>query len=139
MPIREKIKSVLDDLLAFSDPLDRLEYLIDRARAMPPLPDAGKIEENRIEGCMAQLWMTSRYQDGICHFQSDSDSMVVKSIAGLLCEIYDGATAQEILEHSPDFLAEAGITSHLSANRRNALTRVWAKIRTFAEGHRSPP
>ncbi len=136
MPIRDKIKTILDDLRAFTDPLDRLEYLIDRARAMPPLPDADKVEGNRVEGCMAQLWMTMSFDGAACHFHSDSDSMVVKSIAGLLCEIYDGATPQEILEHSPDFLAEAGITSHLSANRRNALTRVWARIRHVAEQHR---
>lgn len=138
MPLREKIAAVLDDLRAFGDPLDRLEYLVDRARAMPPLPDHGKIEENRIEGCMAQLWMTSSFDGTACHFHSDSDSMVVKSIAGLLCEIYDGATPQEILEQAPDFLAEAGITSHLSVNRRNALTRVWGRIRGFAEQHRAP-
>jgi cysteine desulfuration protein SufE len=136
MAIRETIQRVLDDLSAFSDPLERLEFLIDRVRAMPPLPDAGKIEENRIEGCMAQLWMTKTFTDGKCHFHSDSDSLVVKSIAGLLCEIYDGSTPREILEHSPEFLAEAGITSHLSANRRNALTQVWKKIREFAELHR---
>ena len=63
--------------------------------------------------------------------------MVVKSIAGLLCEIYDGATPQEILEHPPEFLAEAGVTSHLSANRRNALTQVWKKIRAFAEANKN--
>lgn len=136
MSIEATIRDVLADLGAFMDPLDRLEYLVDRARAMPSLPDEAKIEANRIEGCMAQLWMISSYAGGACHFQSDSDSMVVKSIAGLLCEIYDGATPKEILEHSPEFLAEAGITSHLSANRRNALTQVWKRIRAFAEANR---
>jgi len=136
MPINDRIRSILEELAAWSDPLARMEYLVDRARAMPPLPDADKIEANRIEGCMAQLWMTASYDGSACHFHSDSDSMVVKSIAGLLCEIYDGATPREIFEHSPEFLAEAGITSHLSANRRNALTQVWKKIRAFAEAHR---
>lgn len=136
MPIRDKISTILDDLKAFGDPLERLEFLIDRAREMPPLPEDDKTEANRIEGCMARLWMTSRFSEGACHFHSDSDSLVVKSIASLLCDIYDGATPQEILEHAPEFLAEAGITSHLSANRRNALTRVWARIRSFAESAR---
>lgn len=134
--MRDKIKALLDDLLAFSDPLDRLEYLIDQARENNRFPDEDKIEENRIEGCMAQLWMTASFDGRFCHFQSDSDSMVVKSIANLLCQIYDGATPQQVLEFPPDFLAEAGITSHLSANRRNALTRVWTRIKTLAEQHR---
>lgn len=136
MPIRETIKDILDDLTAFTDPLERLEYLVDRAREMPTLADEDKVEENRIEGCMAQLWMTSDFVNGTCRFVSDSDSMVVKSIAGLLCDIYNEATPQEVLEHPPEFLAEAGVTSHLSANRRNALTQVWKKIRAFAEAKR---
>ncbi len=136
MPIRETIALTLTELSTFCDPLERLEFLIDQAKGMPPLPDADKNDENRVEGCMAQLWLTKSFADGVCHFQCDSDSLVVKSISGLLCRIYDGATSQEILEHPPDFLAEAGITSHLSANRRNALTQVWKKIRTFAEAHR---
>ena len=138
MPIKETIANILADLGAFTDPLERLEYLIDHARAMPPLPETEKTEENRIEGCMAQLWLASSFSDdGLCHFHSDSDSMVVKSIAGLLCDVYDGATPQEVLEHPPEFLAEAGITSHLSANRRNALTQIWKTIRAFAEAHRT--
>ena len=137
MPIKETIASILADLGAFTDPLERLEYLIDHARAMSPLPESDKIEANRIEGCMAQLWLTSSFADGVCHYHSDSDSLVVKSIAGLLCDVYDGATPQEVLEHPPEFLAEAGITSHLSANRRNALTQVWKKIRAFAEANRT--
>lgn len=136
MPIRETIHDVLSELTAFSDPLERLEYLVDRARSMPGLREEDKVEAHQIEGCMAQLWMTTGFVDGKCRFVSDSDSMVVRSIAGLLCDIYTGATPQEILEHPPEFLAEAGITSHLSANRRNALTQVWKKIRAFAEANR---
>jgi len=135
MAIRQTIDRILAEITVYTDPLDRLEQLVDRARTMPSFPDAQKTEENRIEGCMAQLWLHADFDNGVCRFQCDSDSMVVKSIAGLLCEIYDGSAPQEILEHAPDFLAEAGITSHLSANRRNALTQVWKKIRLFAEKH----
>lgn len=138
MPIQETIREVLDELSLYTDPLARLECLVDQARAMPALPEQDKTEANRIEGCMAQLWMSARFENGVCRFQCDSDSMVVKSIAGLLCRIYDGVPPRQILENSPEFLAEAGITSHLSANRRNALTRVWARIRSFAEKNRTP-
>ena len=41
-------------------------------------------------------------------------------------------TPQEILETDPTFLRDVGITQHLSANRRNALTRVGRIIHQFA-------
>jgi len=62
----------------------------------------------------------------------DSDSLVVKAIAGLLCDFYSGQPPAEILAHDPRFLAPLGITQHLTPNRRNALAKIWERIRQFA-------
>jgi len=78
------------------------------------------------------LWLVAEARDGCCHFACDSDSLVVKAIAGLLCELYSGETPVEILAHDPQFLAPLGITQHLTPNRRNALAKVWDHIRQFA-------
>ena len=56
-------------------------------------------------------------------------------MAGLLCEFYSGHAPAEILAHDPKFLAPLGITQHLTPNRRNALSKVWERIRQFAEAH----
>jgi cysteine desulfuration protein SufE len=61
--------------------------------------------------------------------------MIVKGIAALLCDFYSGAAPAEILSVDPSFLAKAGITQHLSQNRKNGLGRVWQKIQKFAAGH----
>lgn len=129
----QKKEALLADLLLFPDALARLEYLIDEARAMEPLPAAHCTEENRIQGCMSNLWFVGAFRDGRCHFACEADSLVVKSIAGLLCRFYSNATPAEILTLDPSFLREAGITEHLSTNRRNALTKVWGRIKAFAE------
>lgn len=131
--LEEKKTALLDELNLFSDPYERLDYLIDEARDMESLPAGFCIEQNRIEGCLSNLWFVAAVRDGRCWFQCEADSLVVKSIAGLLCRFYDGATPQEILALDPSFLREAGITEHLSSNRRNALTRVWGRIKACAE------
>ncbi|MDX2081405.1 MAG: SufE family protein, partial [Terrimicrobiaceae bacterium] len=48
---------------------------------------------------------------------------------------YSGAPPEEILKLEPSFLAQAGITQHLSQNRKNGLGRVWQKIQRFAAEH----
>lgn len=131
--LEEKKAVLLDELNLFSDPYERLDYLIDEARDMESLPAALCIEENRIEGCLSNLWFVAETRDGRCWFLCEADSLVVKSIAGLLCRFYSGATPAEILALDPSFLREAGITEHLSSNRRNALTRVWGRIKACAE------
>ncbi|MCZ7592964.1 MAG: SufE family protein [Kiritimatiellae bacterium] len=131
--LEEKKLALLDELNLFSDVYERLDYLIDEARDMESLPAERCVEANRIEGCLSNLWFVAEVRSGRCWFLCDADSLVVKSIAGLLCRFYSGATPTEILALDPSFLREAGITEHLSSNRRNALTRVWGRIKACAE------
>ena len=50
-----------------------------------------------------------------------------------MCELYDGATPQEVAATDAGFLAEVGVTQHLSPNRRNGLTNLVGKIRAFGQ------
>jgi cysteine desulfuration protein SufE len=36
---------------------DRLQYLVDKANEVEPLPEAAKTEDNRIHGCASKLWI----------------------------------------------------------------------------------
>lgn len=109
---------------------------MDLARERPSLAPEFHTEEYRIEGCISNLWIRPEFRAGRCWFPCAADSMVVKSIAGLLCEFYSDATPADILALDPSFLRAAGITEHLSSNRRNALTRVWGVIKGFATKQR---
>lgn len=122
-------------LLAWPDAHARLGHLVDEARRRDPLPAQDRTDANLVPGCMANLWVVAAFRDGRCRFRCDSDSLVVKSIATLLCDFYSDAEPREILALDPSFLQSAGITQHLSANRRNALSRVWDIIRAFASSH----
>lgn len=135
--LQEKKTDLLEELSMFPDANARLEHLIDRVRDAKPLPDAFRTDQFRVEGCMSNLWIVPDFHDGCCFFPCDADSLVVKSIAGLLCDFYSGATPADILALSPEFLRDSGITQHLSSNRRNALSRVWTIIRKFAETHQN--
>lgn len=130
--LENRKREMIEQLSILPDPAARLEYLIEEARAMPALPPSRKVEENLVEACLSNLWFVAEIRDGRCWFSCDADSLVVKSIAGLLCRFYNGADPADILAHDPSFLGEVGITAHLSANRRNALTRVWSRIRAVA-------
>ena len=36
---------------------ERYGYLIDLGKKLPGLPDADRVEENRVHGCQAMVWM----------------------------------------------------------------------------------
>ncbi len=138
MELAEKIAEAVGELAAMEDPQERFGYLIDAARDRPPLPDDLKIEAFRIQGCQSQLWLVPRFDQGRCQFSVDSDALITKGVAGLLAELYSDALPAEILAHEPTFLSEVGITQHLTPNRRNGLSNVWTRIRSFAEACLNP-
>jgi cysteine desulfuration protein SufE len=133
MSLAEKQLQLTAQLAALKNGQDRLALLVARAKDRPTLAREFRVPEHLLPGCLAKLWFTARFHEQKCFFECDSDSLVVKAIAGLLCDLYSGATPAEIMAHSPDFLVPLGITQHLTPNRRNALSRVWEKIREFAE------
>jgi cysteine desulfuration protein SufE len=132
MNLAEKQVALTARLAALKNGQDRLALLVEQAKKIPPLAPEFRADEFLIPGCLAKLWFVPVFRDGKCFFNCDSDSLVVKAIAGLLCEFYSGHEPAEILAHDPKFLAPLGITQHLTPNRRNALAKVWERIRQFA-------
>ena len=135
MTLAEKQVEITTRLAALKNGQDRLAQLVAQAKKIPPRPPEFRADENLIPGCLARLWFTAQFRDGLCCFDCDSDSLVVKAIAGLLCDFYSGHAPAEIMAHDPGFLAPLGITQHLTPNRRNALSKIWERIRQSAEAN----
>ena len=133
MKIEDKRDQLIEELIPFEDHLERLTYVIDRAKDNPGLDQEYKIETFLIKGCVSQLWVFPSFQDGKCHFQADSEASITKGTATLLCDLYSGESPEDIVRLEPDFLSEVGITQHLSPNRRNGLTGVREKIKAYAQ------
>ena len=133
MKIEDKRDQLIEELIPLEDHLERLTYVIDRAKDNPGLDEEYKIETFLIKGCVSQLWVFPSFVDGKCHFQADSEASITKGTATLLCDLYSGESPEDIVRLAPDFLSEVGITQHLSPNRRNGLTGVREKIKAYAQ------
>ena len=121
LSIQDKIEVLRKELLNYTNKDERLRFLIDHAKKMPTLPESEKEDKLLIEGCISKVWLKASYDSGKVVFMADSDAMMVKGIVSVLMRIYSGHTCDEILSNPPHFLTEAGISDHLSMNRRNGL------------------
>jgi cysteine desulfuration protein SufE len=136
MDIQEKKQRLIDDLSIIEDPHERLGYIVDLGKGASGLEEDQKTDQFRIEGCISNLWLVPEMRDdGKCTFGADSDAMITKGFATLLCDLYSGHTPEEVLSVDPGFLSEVGVTQHLSPNRRNGLTQVGERIQSFAKFH----
>ena len=56
-----EIEQAFQELVEDFDILDgweqRIEYVIDLGKGLPPLPEGDRIEANKVRGCAAQVWL----------------------------------------------------------------------------------
>ena len=123
---------LLDQLAAFRDAQQRLAWLVEQSRPRPGLAAELKSEANRVAGCLAQLWLVAAWPEGRGQFRCDSDSQVTRAVAGFLCDFFSGCLPGEILATTLGPIEQAGLGRQLTPNRRNALRRVWERLRAEA-------
>ena len=132
MKLIEKQKLLSEELAIIPDAYERLGYLVEYGKNLSTLDNKLKIDQFKIEGCLSQLWIVPKFIDGLCVFQSESDSAIVHGIAGILCNFYSHQPPNEIIKNDAKFLSEFGIHQHLSPNRRNGLSKIVEFIQRFA-------
>ncbi|HEV7229155.1 SufE family protein [Brevundimonas sp.] len=111
----------------------RIEYVIDLGRGLPPLPEAARVEANKVPGCAAQVWLTSERAGDRLTFHADSDSALSKGNVALLLKLYSDRTPAEILAFDARAaLDRLGLPSALTRQRANGLNSMVGRIREEA-------
>ena len=84
-----------------------------------------------MRGCQSDLWFDLQYRDGRFTLRADSDSMVIKGIAGLLVRIIENCPPMDIHRLNLNFLDELQIWK-LASERNNGLMAMLDHIRRLA-------
>jgi cysteine desulfuration protein SufE len=132
-PLERQRRQRLAPLLQLGDAQARLARLVEEARRLPALAPARRVDANRVEGCLVRVWFLAERRDGRCFFECDSDAVSLKAVGGLLCELYSGFTAEEILPAPSNVLEPLKILHQLAENRQRTIARIEEKIRGFAQ------
>ncbi len=132
MSIADNTKELLEELSFFQDWQERYEYVILMGKKLSPMDDGLKTPERTIKGCQSQVWLDSKYQDGVMKFTADSDSLITKGMIALFVRVLDGHAPDEILTADMGFIAETGLKEHLAPTRANALTLMAAEMKKHA-------
>ena len=115
----------LDDMADIFDLLgdwdQRYAYLVELGEGLPELPDIYRTEENKVKGCMSQVWIKA-YRDptdpSLVRFHGDCDTSIIKGVLALLIQLVSGRTpaAVEALDVD-EFFLKLGLDENLSPNR----------------------
>lgn len=116
---------------------DRYRYVIELGRTLEPLPEAEHSTENKVNGCVSQVWLSKRvdrsHSEPRIHYRGDSDAHIVRGLVAIVLTLFSGHTPKEILD--TDALAvfeEFGFREHLTPQRSNGLRSMVERIKTDA-------
>ena len=131
--IDETLAELVEEFDLLGDWEGRIEYVIDLGKGLAPLPEDARIEANKVPGCAAQVWLSTRRADGRLFFDADSDSALSKGNIALLLKLYSGRTPAEILAFDARAaLDRLGLPSALTRQRANGLNSMVGRIREAA-------
>jgi cysteine desulfuration protein SufE len=126
--ITDKIREMGDNLRLLEGH-DRLHYLIDKAKDMEPLPEAAKIDDNRIRGCASKLWIIGgAKEDGTMMYQVDGDAHISKGTAKIVTDIVNGEPRNEVANLTVESFTPLGIKELLTMQRQNGLGELINRI-----------
>ena len=96
----------------------QFEYLIDIGKKKGSLDVQDKIDENKMSGCLAQVWIKFYTREGKNYFDGDSDALIVKGLVKIIAEAMSGLTNEEIKSIKHDVVNKLGLGPSLSARRQ---------------------
>jgi cysteine desulfuration protein SufE len=99
----------------------RYQYLTELGEQMQPLPEQYRVDENKVKGCMSQVWVHA-YTDPDRHnrvfFHADCDTATIKGVLALLVDLMSDKTVKQVQDVDLDRVFERlNLYDHLSPNR----------------------
>jgi cysteine desulfuration protein SufE len=135
MSIAENRSTLITEIERIRDPHHRFAHVIARGSKRLPVEAGYKCAEFRLN-CDSDIWLIPEIVKGRCYFRIDADSMIIRSIASLICEFYSGHTPADIVACAP-ILDQLGVNAHLAHNPMTGLDLIEPAIREFAQLQRT--
>lgn len=110
----------------------KYKLLIQKGKELAELAEQFKTEDLKIKGCQSQVWIKANFQNGLIHFEGDSDALLVKGLIALVLKVYSDATPNEIINTEPDFIKKIGLSENLTPSRSNGLFSMIKQIKFYA-------
>ena len=119
----------MGDNLKLLEGHDRLQYLVDKANEVEPLPEAAKTEDNRIQGCASKLWIIGGADaEQNMRYQVDGDAHITKGTAKVVTDIVNGEHRSAVANLTVESFEPLGIKELLTMQRQNGLGELITRI-----------
>jgi cysteine desulfuration protein SufE len=128
----DSIEKIVARFQQAADPKRRYEQLLWFAKKLEPLPEEYKTAENKVPGCVSQVFVVADLVDGKVLYQADSDAQITKGLVALLIKALNGLTPAEIVHLTPDFIKDTQLDVSLTPSRANGFYNIFKTMQQKA-------
>ncbi len=131
-------EKLVEDFEFLDDWEDKYRYVIEIGRELEDMPDEDKVEANKVQGCVSQVWLTYEVDDAnsddpIITFRGDSDAHIVRGLVAIMLSAYSGKHASEIVKLDENAIfSRLGLIENLTPQRANGLRAMVKRIKQEA-------
>ena len=120
----DALDRMVEKLGSTADPKRRYEYVLWLAKKLEPMPEEQQTEAIKVKGCVSQVFVQGRLDQGLMRWQGDSDALITKGLLALLIQGLDGLTPEQVQSMDPAFIAATGLQASLTPSRANGFLNI---------------
>ncbi|MEE3367887.1 MAG: SufE family protein [Planctomycetota bacterium] len=129
-------EELLEDFEFLDSWEDRYRYIIELGDELEELDKGLRVEENRVQGCVSNVWLIASFDTSSpprISFRADSDSQLVRGLVSILIMLCNDQPAPTVLALDvEDLFTRLELRNHLSRSRSNGLFSMVKRIRVLA-------
>lgn len=107
-------------------------YIMELGQKLPSIPEDSKTEDNIVKGCQSKVWLTSKMEEDKIYFSADSNTAITKGLVSLLIRIFNGQTADGILNADLYFMHKIGMERFIGTQRSNGFAAMIKQMKLYA-------
>jgi cysteine desulfuration protein SufE len=124
---------IIENFSLFEDDMEsKLMYLMDLGKKLPLMHESHKSDDYIVKGCQSKVWLYPSFNNGLVHFEADSNTEITKGLVSLLVQIWSHRSPEQILGSELYFIEKIGMGSMIGSQRSNGFASMIKQMKMYA-------
>ena len=130
--VYSELFKIVEKLKSTEDPKRKYEYILWLGKKLPSPNDEILIPENKVRGCVSEVYVKGTLKQGKIYWQGFSDALITRGLLSFLISGLNELSPLEILNLSNNFIEDTGLKKSLTPSRSNGFLNILIKMKSQA-------
>lgn len=127
-----KLSELVAKLKSSEDPKRKYEFILWLGKKLKEPESNILIAENKVKGCVSEVFVKARIQEGKLYWEGYSDALITKGLLAFLIDGLNALTPNEVVKIDKKFIEETGLKASLTPSRSNGFLNILLKMQSQA-------